>query len=283
MASIASAQAGAGRLGPMSDVTVVPSEGWGVLHLFFHLRRELLEDPAVAAADLVARLDEMDARTNYQVLAFSVLGQKADLGLMVLGPNLAVLDRFTAELAASPIGAGLLPAASYLSMTERSEYTSTEADESRRLVAEEGLVVGTPEHSAALDRFRSRMTIYLEHRLRPSLPRKPVISFYPMSKRRGELENWYTLPFEERKSLMLGHAKVGMTYRGRVLQLITGSVGLDDWEWGVTLLADDPKAIKDIVYEMRFDDASARFAEFGPFVTGLVMEPKTLVGHLGLV
>ena len=83
--------------------------------------------------------------------------------------------------------------------------------------------------------------------------------------------NWYELPFEERKQLMAGHARVGRTYAGRVLQLITGSTGLDDWEWGVTLLADDPVALKEIVYEMRFDPVSARYAEFGPFVTGLVL------------
>jgi chlorite dismutase len=109
-----------------------------------------------------------------------------------------------------------------------------------------------------------------------------VLSFYPMSKRRGEQDNWYLLPFEERKRLMGGHARVGRSYRGRVLQLITTSVGLDDWEWGVTLLADDPKAIADIVYAMRFDEVSARYAEFGPFVTGLVLPPDQLMTRLGL-
>ena len=98
-----------------------------------------------------------------------------------------------------------------------------------------------------------------------------MICFYPMSKRRGGDDNWYALDFEERKALMAGHARVGRTYAGRVLQLITGSTGLDDWEWGVTLLADDPAALKEIVYEMRFDEVSARYAEFGPFFTGLVL------------
>ena len=267
----------------MTSPAVVPSEGWGVLHLFFHLRREMLEDAAGAATDFAARLEAFDSRPDYQVLAFSVLGQKADFGLMVLGPDLAELDRVSTEVASSPLGAGLLPAASYVSMTESSEYTSTEDDESRRLVDDEGLAEGSPEHAEALEAFRARMATYLEHRLHPKLPRRPVISFYPMSKRRSGDENWYSLPFAERKRLMQGHARVGMTYRGRVLQLITGSVGLDDWEWGVTLLADDPKAIKDIVYEMRFDEVSARYAEFGQFATGLVLEPKALMSHLGLL
>ena len=267
----------------MTSPTVVPSEGWGVLHLFFHLRREMLEDPAGAASEFATLLETFDARPDYQVLAFSVLGQKADVGLMVLGPDLAELDRFSAEVSASPLGAALLPAASYVSLTESSEYTTTEEDESRRLVEDEGLVEGSAQHDEALEAFRTRMATYLEHRLHPKLPRRPVISFYPMSKRRSGDDNWFTLPFAERKRLMQGHARVGMTYRGRVLQLITGSVGFDDWEWGVTLLADDPKVIKDIVYEMRFDEVSARYADFGQFATGLVMEPKALMSHLGLL
>ncbi len=267
----------------MATEPVVPSQGWGVLHLFFHLRRDLLEDSTEAAKDFIRRVQAFDARDDYQVLAFSVLGQKADIGLMVLGPDLVELDLFATEVAASPLGVALLPAASYVSMTELSEYTSTAEDEARRLVDEEGMAAGSPEHAAALDAFRQRMAGYNEHRLHPRLPAKRVMSFYPMNKRRAGDENWYALSFEERKALMGGHARVGRAYRGRVLQLITGSVGLDDWEWGVTLLADDPKAIKDIVYEMRFDEVSARYGEFGQFVTGLVLEPESLMSHLGLL
>ena len=267
----------------MPTSPVIPSEGWGVLHLFFHLRRDLLEDSTEAAKDFARRLQAFNARDDYQVLAFSVLGQKADLGVLLLGPDLAELDQLSTELAASPLGAGLLPAASYVSMTELSEYTSSAEDEGRRLVDEDGMTQGSAEHSEAVEAFRSRMAEYAEHRLHPKLPAKRVISFYPMSKRRSGDDNWYALPFSERKRLMGGHARVGRTYRGRVLQLITGSVGLDDWEWGVTLLADDPKALKDIVYEMRFDEVSARYGEFGPFVTGLVLDPDELMTHLGLL
>lgn len=266
----------------MPPAPVTPSEGWGVLHLFFHIRRELLEGAQGAAKDFAARIQAFDARDGYQVLAFSVLGQKADFGLMVLGPDLAALDALSIELAGSPLGQVLVPAASYVSLTELSEYTSTEDDESERLVREEGHAEGSPEHDEALSAFRERMSTYAEHRLHPRLPSRRVLAFYPMSKRRSRGDNWYTLGFGERKKLMAGHARVGRSYRGRVLQLITGSVGLDDWEWGVTLLADDPKAIKDIVYDMRFDEVSARYAEFGPFVTGLVMEPDDLFRHLHL-
>jgi len=266
---------------PVSEVR--PSEGWGVLHLFFHVRRELLEDAEAAVKDFTARLQAFDARDDHQVHAFSVLGQKADFGLLVLAPDLAVLDELTVELGASPLGGALLPAASYLSITERSEYTATSADEAARLVQEDGLVAGTPEHAEALEAFSQRMDAYAEHRLHPRLPRKKVLGFYPMSKRRTPDANWYALDFPTRKALMAGHARIGRTYRGRVLQLVTSSTGLDDWEWGVTLLADDPKALRDIVYEMRFDEVSARYAEFGPFVTGLVLEPHDLFSHLGLV
>ncbi len=259
----------------------VPSQGWGVLHLFFHFRRAMLEDPVHAAGEFVRTVADLDSRDDYQVIAFSVLGQKADFGLMVLGPDLDVLDSFATQLSNSALGAGLAPAASYVSLTETSEYTSTGDDERARLIAEEGLSEG-PELEEKVAAFTQRMTAYAEHKLHPTLPRTKVIGFYPMSKRRAVGANWFELDFADRKRLMGGHAKVGRTYRGRVTQLITGSTGLDDWEWGVTLLTDDPVTLKEIVYEMRFDEVSSSYGEFGPFVTGLVMEPQALMRRLGM-
>ncbi|HUG86370.1 MAG TPA: chlorite dismutase family protein [Euzebya sp.] len=260
----------------------VPSEGWGVLHLFFHFRRAMLEDPVHAAGDFVQRIKELDSRDSYQVITFSTLGQKADLGLMVLGPDLDILDAFATELPNTPLGAGLSPAGSYLSLTETSEYTATGEDERRRLIAEEGMAEDDPALASQVQAFQQRMAAYREHKLHPTLPRTSVIGFYPMSKRRTVGANWYELGIEERKRLMGGHARVGRSYRGRVTQLITGSTGLDDWEWGVTLLTDDPATLKEIVYAMRFDEVSSRYAEFGPFVTGLIMEPEQLMRRLGL-
>ncbi|HXY93728.1 MAG TPA: chlorite dismutase family protein, partial [Acidimicrobiia bacterium] len=213
---------------------------------------------------------------GHQALLFVVLGHKADLGVMALGPDLTRLHTFQRELAAAP----LTLVDSYVSMTELSEYTSTEDDERARIEAETGLVGAAQE--ASLAAWRERMEQYREHRLHPRLPLKRSICFYPMSKRRAAGANWYLLPFDARKRLMAGHARVGREYAGRVLQLITGSTGLDDWEWGVTLLADDPVALKDIVYEMRFDPVSAEYAEFGPFVTGLVGEPSDALERVGL-
>ena len=254
---------------------VQPSVGWGVLHLFYRVDRDRAErDPEAGkrVTDAVQSLVD----DGHQALLFVVLGHKADLGVMALGPDLARLHAFQQELTGTP----LTLVDSYVSLTELSEYTSTEDDERARLATEEQLE--GPAAEARLAAWRERMAHYQEQRIHPQLPRKQTICFYPMSKRRETAANWYSLPFSERKRLMGGHARVGRTYAGRVLQLITGSTGLDDWEWGVTLLADDPVALKEIVYEMRFDPVSAEYAEFGPFVTGLLLEPAEAVRRVGL-
>jgi len=224
---------------------VQPSEGWGVLHLFYDVDRERAEREAGGAKRAIDAVASLEA-DDHQVLTFAVLGHKAELGFMALGPDLARLQAFQHELTEAP----LTPRSSFVSLTERSEYTD--------------------------DEERARARLY------PQLPAKRVVGFYPMSKRRGPDANWYALPFDERKELMGGHARVGRKYAGRVVQLITGSVGLDDWEWGVTLLADDPAVLKEIVYEMRFDEVSARYGEFGPFAVGLMCEPAEALRRVGL-
>jgi len=232
---------------------------------------------AVRGADAGPVLDAIDAFTAVdpqQVIAFSVLGGRADVGLMALGPDLDALDRLTKDVLSGPLD----PVDSFVSLTELSEYTVTEDDERARLQAE-----GAPDVEAALAAWRERMATYRDARLHPRLPRRRLIAFYPMAKTRAPGANWYALPFEERKRLMLGHARVGRGYAGRVLQLITGATGLDDWEWGVTLLADDPGAVKSIVYEMRFDEVSAVYGEFGSFWTGLVMDPAEAFARAGLI
>jgi chlorite dismutase len=210
---------------------VTPSEGWGVLHLFWRL------GPDVDAEAVVAAVKGCQA-DDHQVVPFVVLGHKADVGTLALGPDLWRLHRLQADL----LAAGLDLTASYLSLTEVSEYAR-----------------GMPPER-------------LEPRLHPRLPPegKRVLCFYPMSKRREQVGNWYTLPYEDREQLMLGHGRKGREFSGRVVQLVTGSTGLDDWEWAVTLFADDPAAIKQCVHELRFDTASAVYAEFGPFLVGLL-------------
>jgi len=212
---------------------VVPSVGWGVLHLFCRV------GGAVDVARICTAGQAMQAQGN-QVVAAAMLGHKADVGLMALGPDLWQLRAFQTSVEV----AGLAPVASYFSLTELSEYAS-----------------GIPEQMK-------------QARLFPQLPPegKPAFCFYPMSKRRTAEHNWYALGYEERKALMLGHGALGRTFHDRILQLITGSTGLDDWEWGVTLFGTHPDDLKDCVYQMRFDEASSRYAEFGPFYTGMVAD-----------
>ena len=217
------------------------AQGWGVLHLFLKLGPSV-EREAVVAAVKACQADD------HQVVTFAVLGHKADLGVMALGPDLWRLRRLQAELTA----AGLVVADSYVSLTEVSEYAQ-----------------GVPPER-------------LEPRLHPKLPPegKRVICFYPMSKRRDVAGNWYMLPYGERRDLMEGHGRKGREFAGRVVQLVTGSTGLDDWEWAVTLFAADPADLKACVYEMRFDPASAIYAEFGVFVTGLLGSVEQILAEV---
>jgi chlorite dismutase len=187
---------------------------------------------------------------DHQVVAFSVLGHKADIGVLAVGPDWVRLRRLQSALQA----AGLDVADSYVSLTELSEYSK-----------------GMPEE-------------HLQARLYPRLPPegKRAICFYPMSKRRGETDNWFALDFEERKRLMIDHGRSGRRFAGRIVQLVTGSTGLDDFEWGVTLFGVHPDDLKDTVYTMRFDEASTRFAEFGPFYAGIIGPVEEVVAQAGL-
>jgi hydrogen peroxide-dependent heme synthase len=261
----------------MSDEPLEASAGWGVLHLFYRVDRTRADDEPGSAKHVLDAIDRLTADDTHQAVTFAVLGHKADLGVMALGPDLARLQAFEQDLARAP----LVPTWSYLSLTEQSEYGATEADERVRLEHEDG-ITEPGEVEARLAVWRDRIAHYREQRIHPRLPARRAICFYPMSKRRAGADNWFALDFDDRKRLMAGHARVGRSYAGRVLQLITGSTGLDDWEWGVTLFADDPAALKEIVYEMRFDEVSARYAEFGPFLTGLVLEPAEALRRVGL-
>lgn len=245
------------------------------MHLFYQIDHSqwslYSEDEKRAAKTRFSELvQEIRATTDTHLLTFSIATPKADLGFMLLTPDLQVANAFEKRLSLS-LGPGILgPAYAYLSQTESSEYTtSREQYAAETLVAEEGLMDGSPEFDLALKAFDERMEHYLKHRLYPVLPDWPVICFYPMAKRRNGGDNWYSLDFEARKKLMAGHARVGRTYSGRILQLITGSTGLDEYEWGVTLLAKDTIDVKAIVYEMRFDEVTARFGEFGDFFIGM--------------
>lgn len=208
-----------------------PSTGWGVLHLFCTLG-PLAEPELIIAAVKACEAD------GHQVVTVAVLGHKADLSFMALGPDLWRLRELQTHLQV----AGVEVRDSYVSLTEISEYAQ-----------------GVPEELK-------------QARLYPKLPPegKRAWCFYPMSKRRNVGQNWFTLPYDERSDLMRAHGKSGRNFAGRVLQVVTGSTGVDDYEWGVTLFGVHPNDLKEVVYTMRYDEASAIYAEFGPFYTGLV-------------
>jgi hydrogen peroxide-dependent heme synthase len=267
---------------------VLPVEGRHVLHLFFRIDYaawDLLEGSHRIAAKtaLASLIQEIRATPGTQLLTFSIISPKADLGFMLLTSDLHIADAYAKQLALA-LGPGILmPEFSWFSMTERSEYTTSESEYAQQLEREENIAADSPEAKEKIEAFRTRMAKYLKDRLEPNLPDWPVVCFYPMSKRRGGTgQNWYALDFDARKKLMGGHARVGRKYSGRVLQLITGSTGLDDMEWGVTLFARTTSEIKAIVYEMRFDEVSAHYAEFGEFFVGLQMPLDLLFARLNL-
>jgi hydrogen peroxide-dependent heme synthase len=267
---------------------LVPREGWHVMHLFYHVDHAQWslysdDEKRQAKTRLTELVQEIHSTPDTHLLIFSVATPKADLGFMLLTPDLQVANIFEKQLSLSLGPEILSPTYSYLSQTESSEYTTTrEQYAAETLVAEEGLIEGTPEFEEKLKAFDERMAHYLKHRLYPVLPDWPVICFYPMSKRRNGGDNWYSLDHEARKKLMAGHARVGRTYSGRILQLITGSTGLDEYEWGVTLLAKDTIDVKAIVYEMRFDEVTARYGEFGDFLIGMQLPLDVLFRRLCL-
>lgn len=259
------------------DRDLSPAEGWHVIHLYYQVDHSqwsayTREDQRNSKTALTELVQEIRSHDNTHLLTFGVVTPKADLGFMLLTPDLAQAMAFEKRLTLALGPDVLTPVYSYLSQTERSEYTtSTDEYAADTLVAEQNLEPGSDAYKAGIADFEARMEKYLQHRLYPVLPDWPVVCFYPMNKKRDGDDNWFSLPFEDRRELMKGHAKVGRTYSGKILQLITGSTGLDEYEWGVTLLAHDPIEIRKIVYEMRFDEVSARYGEFGDFYIGVQM------------
>ncbi len=266
--------------------TVKLTRGIHVLHLFYRINhtrwKELHEGESKLTLERVQSLcDANNAPSNPRVVTFVNVGGKADLVVMIYAAELAQLSQIHRSLERCfPVGT-LETGYSFLSVTELPEYVTTEEDMARSIQAE-GIQPGTEAFNQTLEAGKKRQAEYEQYRLYPELPDWEVMAFYPMSKRRSGNDNWYMLDFEARKKLMAGHARVGRKFAGRITQLITGSTGIDDWEWGVTLMAHQTDALKEIVYEMRFDEVSARYGEFGPFYVNLRMQPADIWEHLGL-
>lgn len=267
------------------NTVLIPEEGWHCLHLFYRIEYgqwQLLrrEEQNAAKTTLSALVQEVRATESTQLLTLAIVTPKADLGFMLVTPDLHVANKIEKQLSLSLGGDMLTPVYSYLSLTEESEYITTEEEYLQTL--EPGVRGEPAKLEQAMTAFRERINHYRQERVYPTLPDWPVVCFYNMSKRRGEQRNWYALPYDERRKLMKGHASVGREFAGKVKQLITGSTGLDDAEWGVTLFARDTFQIKAIVYKMRFDPVSAEYADFGEFFIGIQLPLDELFRRLQL-
>jgi len=268
---------------PSQEVSLKPSEGWHCSHLYYRFDRAALAALSAAALaegrkQFVTALDPTVEGAPARVQTSIVSGHKADFGLMLLDADPLVIDRLHQRLVSGPLGVALVPTYSFVSLTEVSEYVPTVEQYGQRLV-EEGENPAGPAYAAKLKAYESREVMMRKQRLTPDLPPWPATCFYPMNKKRRVGENWFLLDFPERSRMMSEHGRTGMTFGGRVTQLITVGLGYDDWEWGVTLWARNPEFLKDIVYRMRFDEASARYAEFGPFYVSYVTDAANLLEH----
>ncbi len=268
---------------PSSEVSLRPSEGWHVSHLYYNFDRRTLkalsaDERTQASAEVAAILDPAGADAPARLQTSVVSGHKADFGLMLLDPDPLKIDAVHQRLMASTLGTALVPTYSFVSLTEVSEYVPTLEQYGERLVAE-GQDPNGPGYRAKLKAYEGREAQMRTQRLTPELSAWPATCFYPMNKSRVPGANWFILDFAERSKLMTEHGRTGMTFGGKVTQLITVALGLDDWEWGVTLWARNPEFLKEIVYRMRFDEASAKYAEFGPFYVSYVTTPDEMLKH----
>ncbi len=268
---------------PSIESSVQPTVGWHCTHIYYSFNRAALQ--GISPADLQTGCDQLkqaldpagaDAPKRLQTSIVS--GHKADFGLMLMDPDPLRIDAVHQRLMAGHLGPALQPAYSFVSVTEISEYVPTLEQYARRLV-QEGEEEGGPAFNAKMKAYEARLPMMNQQRLTPDFPDWPATCFYPMNKKRKVGENWFMMPFSARNKLMAEHARSGMKFAGKVSQLITVGVGFEDWEWGVTLWARNPEFLKDIVYTMRFDEASARFAEFGPFYTSYLSSAEDILRH----
>jgi chlorite dismutase len=249
-------------------------EGASVLHQMMRFRRATWR--ALPVPDRAAILAEashlLESLPNTAV--YSLLGHKGDLMLIHFRKNFEELNAAEIALSRLRLSDYLEPATSYLSVVELGLYEST--SKVYGALAANGVQPHSEEWKqeieAALERSRQAMA----PRLWPEIPSAKYVCFYPMDRRRGESVNWYMEPMADRQRMMHEHGLVGRRYAGDVRQIITGSIGFDDWEWGVDLFADDPLVFKKLIYEMRFDQVSAVFALFGSFFVGLRIAPSDL-------
>jgi len=262
---------------PATAATEIPQvpltiEGYSVLHQMMRFRwtawrglRRAQKNEVVHEA--ASALEKMEENATGQSALYSLLGHKGDLMLVHFRESFADLNQAELKLANLRLSEYFEPTASYLSVIELGLYESTIKE--YKALADRGVELHSDEWNRAIRETLARQKEAMRPRLFPTLPPNRYICFYPMDRRRGEDKNWYTLPIEERARQMSEHGLVGRRYAGEVKQIITGSIGFDDWEWGVDLFADDPLVFKKLIYEMRFDEVSAVYALFGQFYVGV--------------
>jgi hydrogen peroxide-dependent heme synthase len=247
-------------------------EGYSVLHQMMRfrwaawrpLRASIKNEIVQEAAGVLAKMEQ---NATGQSGLYSLLGHKGDLMFVHFRPSFEELNQAELRLTRLKLSDYLEPTSSYLSVIELGLYESSVKTYNE--LAERGVQPHSEEWKREINETLERQREAMRPRLFPDLPKQRYICFYPMDRRRGEDRNWYTLPIEERARQMNEHGLVGRRYAGEVKQIITGSIGFDDWEWGVDLFADDPLVFKKLIYEMRFDEVSAVYALFGHFYVGI--------------
>jgi hydrogen peroxide-dependent heme synthase len=247
-------------------------EGASVLHQMMRVRwpawKALTSGDRAAASDEAAgALAQMERNPSGQSAAFSLLGHKGDLILVHFRRSFDELAEVESRLSRLRLFDYLEPATSYLSVVELGLYESSL--KTYNALAARGIQPFSAEWNAEIEEVLARQREAMQPRLFPDIPPHKYLCFYPMDRKRGEDKNWYRLPMAERQRQMHEHGMVGRRYAGDVKQIITGSIGFDDWEWGVDLFADDPLVFKKLIYEMRFDEVSAIYALFGTFYVGI--------------
>ncbi len=273
------------RHAEIPEPSLTPIQGWHCGHYFYRWNREALHGIAADRSRLERGIQQFAEALSpaaefrpERFQSFIVSGHKADFGLVMMDPDPLKIDRVHQKLLSGSLGAAIEPTYSFVSVSEVSEYLPNREQYAQKLLRS-GEDPASPSFEAKVNSYEKRLPMMLAHRLSPEFPEWPAMCFYPMNKVRNVGANWFLLPFSERTEMMAEHAQSGMSFAGRVTQLVTASVGLDDWEWGVTLWAKNPQYLKDIVYTMRFDQASARFGQFGPFYTGYLATPTKILEH----
>ena len=248
---------------------LTPEEGWHCSHFFYQFDRQVLaalceQEIQQGRQDLIAAVDPEKSTAPQRIQLGIVSGHKADFSLMMMDPDPLKIQSIHQQIRAGKLGPAIKTTWSYVSISEISEYVLS-LDDYRKRLESEGEDASSVEKKVAA--YEGRLGKMNYQRLTPNFPDYPCSCFYPMNKWRDPAANWYMQSASLRKKLMSEHARSGMKFAGKVSQLITVGIGMDDWEWGVTLWATNPKHLKQIVYDMRFDEASAKYAEFGPFYT----------------